>query len=382
MTRYEKAHPGEENKLLDFANYVFSQAHRPHDFRTLLPKVYGEGVLNASIHYVAHDEIGDIRAMIAALPQHLSVCGRKLFLGSVGTVSVHPYARGEGHMKHLMKLMEDDCRAQGMDALVLGGRRQRYNYFGFEEAGANALFTVDRVNLRHALDAQNDTPFHFVQLSDNCDPLVQKCFELYQKGPVNGARPREEYLRYMHSWQGELYAVMKNDAFAGALQICGQVVRNIGELLLNDENDLPAVLKKWLVSHPEMDSVSITAWPFEKQRIAILEGFAEDMCIGHGQMIRILNFKNVLNAVMTLNALSKPLENGSVVMKADGQQFRLTVRDGVVSVEDTSDAPDITLDALSAERLLFLPTRFLLSPNPAFKNWLPLPWVMPVPDRF
>ena len=41
-TVYEKALPADMPELLDHANYVFSAAHCPHNFRTLLPKVYGE----------------------------------------------------------------------------------------------------------------------------------------------------------------------------------------------------------------------------------------------------------------------------------------------------------------------------------------------------
>ena len=61
--------------------------------------------------------------------------GETLRVGCVGTVSVHLYSRGEGHMKILMAMMMDDARAKGCDLLMLGGARKRYNYFGFEQAG-------------------------------------------------------------------------------------------------------------------------------------------------------------------------------------------------------------------------------------------------------
>ena len=40
--RIEKGCAGELPDILDFANYVFSQSSQPHDFRRLLPKLYGE----------------------------------------------------------------------------------------------------------------------------------------------------------------------------------------------------------------------------------------------------------------------------------------------------------------------------------------------------
>jgi hypothetical protein len=185
----------------------------------------------------------------------------------------------------------------------------------------------------------------------------------------------------MRSWTGDLYAVLKNGAFIGALQESNEH-RALGEVLLNDEKDLPAVIKKWFLLHPDVASTQLTVWPFEHERIRLLENIAEDMSIGICQMVNILHFKNVLRALLTLNARCRTLENGSVSMRIDDETLRLTVQDGVVSVEDTQDAPDITMDKMSAQRLFFLPTRFLLPGPQALKNWLPLPWVMPSPDHF
>ena len=55
------------------------------------------------IHRVAADENGKLRAQIAVLPEKLMVAGHPLRGGFVGNVSVHPKARGEGHMKRLMQ---------------------------------------------------------------------------------------------------------------------------------------------------------------------------------------------------------------------------------------------------------------------------------------
>ena len=41
-TVYTRGAAGEMGDIVDFINYVFSQAHRPHDFKTLLPKVYAD----------------------------------------------------------------------------------------------------------------------------------------------------------------------------------------------------------------------------------------------------------------------------------------------------------------------------------------------------
>ena len=81
MSEYRKAKPEEREACIEFADYVFSKAHCPHDFETLIPRVYGEGVDSASMHRIAVDERGKIRALIAVLRDELDVGGKALLAG-------------------------------------------------------------------------------------------------------------------------------------------------------------------------------------------------------------------------------------------------------------------------------------------------------------
>lgn len=78
--RIEKGCAGELPDILDFANYVFSQSSQPHDFRRLLPKLYGENSGSEGYHYLVRED-GRIRAMVCAMPLSLLVaasrCGRR-----------------------------------------------------------------------------------------------------------------------------------------------------------------------------------------------------------------------------------------------------------------------------------------------------------------
>ncbi|MBQ6646260.1 MAG: GNAT family N-acetyltransferase, partial [Clostridia bacterium] len=103
QTVYTNGAPGEMPEIIDFINYVFSQAHVPHDFKALLPKVYGDdaplGV--ERFHFLAKQD-GKIVGCVACRPTELIFGDQTLSCGFVGSVSVHPYHRGEGHMKRLM----------------------------------------------------------------------------------------------------------------------------------------------------------------------------------------------------------------------------------------------------------------------------------------
>ena len=148
MTEYRLAKPEEWEDCIELANYVFSMAHRPHDFEQLIPRVYQAGPEMARIHRVAVAENGRLRAEIAVLPQQMAAGGKLLRAGYVGSVSVHPKARGEGHMKRLLGDWITDLEGT-CDLLALDGQRQRYAYFGFTPGSEKYTFYLDVANVRH-----------------------------------------------------------------------------------------------------------------------------------------------------------------------------------------------------------------------------------------
>src|SRR5699024_6344133 len=145
MTTYRHAKPGEFLDCIDLGNTVFSQSSRPHNFSRMIPKVYAEDKNTAFIHEVAASEDGRLRAQIACLPQLLTICGYPLRAGLIGTVPVHPRGRGEGHMKALMNAWLEEMR-ETCDLSVLGGQRQRYEYFGYTHGGQQMVYTVNSAN--------------------------------------------------------------------------------------------------------------------------------------------------------------------------------------------------------------------------------------------
>jgi hypothetical protein len=52
----------DRDRYIDFANLVFSMAHRPTTFKQLVPKVYGDGKKTAHMQNLALDDAGNIAA--------------------------------------------------------------------------------------------------------------------------------------------------------------------------------------------------------------------------------------------------------------------------------------------------------------------------------
>ena len=373
-TQYLMAQPMDREEIVDFANFVFSQAHEPHDFKKLLPKAYADNAPDFSDWHFLAKQNGRIRAMVACRPLEMNMLDKKLSCGFIGTVSVHPYSRGEGHMKHLMKLAMDDARQRGHDLMILGGQRQRYNYFGFEHMGTSLHYSVNSTNLRHVLRDTDVSHITFSVLTEEKSEEVDYCWNLSNSMPVHGTRPREEYMNIMHSWDAQCYVIHVNGKCAGYYMTAGEV-------MLEDESLLPMVLKAYM-QFAGVDEVSLHCAPYQKERIAILSRLCESRGIGTFEMIHIINYKKVVDTLLTLKASYMRLEDGVFTLQVDDQApFTIRVKDNKVTVAEEGLTPDAALTHLEAQRLLMdLESALCESRMPL--GWLPLPFTMTAADTF
>ncbi|MBQ2990134.1 MAG: GNAT family N-acetyltransferase [Clostridia bacterium] len=286
----------EKREIVEFIDYVFSKAHRPHDFQTLLPKLYGAQGDGAAHHFVVREE-GRIAATVLAYPVVMHMGGVQLTTLGVGSVSTHPAARGRGYMKALMDAVDRKAAELGADFAVLGGLRQRYAYFGYDLGGysMDAVFTPD--NARHALrDLQTDA-YAVVPMEAAHVPAASA---LLRAQPCFCERREEAFLDILRSWNNEPFAVLKDGAFAGygALRQNPDQCR-VAELLLEDEAALPAVMKLLGARHGEM---RLTAAPWQKERAAWLSSVCEAFSIVPGYNYKIYRQEQVKKACAALGA--------------------------------------------------------------------------------
>lgn len=373
-TKYMYGTPELRDDILDFGNYVFSNAHRPHDFRALLPKTYGEHVKGyEDYHYLAVRD-GHIRGMVAMRPVQLGMMDEIINCGFIGTVSVHPYARGEGHMKKLMAMVTEDARKK-YDMMILGGQRQRYNYFGFERAGVVLHSEVNHINLRHTTRDLDVSDLSFVKVDDDSNEALDFIFELQQKKAIYGVRPREELMDILRSWENDCHIIMSNGT------MIGYIVGNDGEFGLLNEQEMPRILKAWFAFRG-LKTVSVPAAAFEKERIAVLNTISERSSLHYNEMIHVLNWPKVVGALLKVKASYSRLQDGRAAISVDGATpFVITVKDGVPAVTVEEVEPDLSLTTLEAERRLFK-LDALLGDDDLLKNWMPLPFAMSGADGF
>lgn len=378
---YRRATADDRNAYIDFINYVFSQAHRPHDFKALIPKVYGDGRITGVEHFLATDENGNIRGCVAVYPYDLSIAGTVLKVGFIGSVSVHPYARGENHMKKLMAMAEEWMIGNGIDLGVLGGLRQRYQYFGYSKGGTSIGYGLTATNARHALRDVDCSAIAIEKITDAADARLDAICDMHASRPIHALRSRETFLDVACTWYNSLYAVMNDGVCCGYL--IGADGGNIAEIELADAALYPQVFKQWL-AQTGAEMANIVVLPCEIELIDFLDKTAEGMQISENENFRIFNWQKTLQALLTLKQSIMPLSDGTCCVNIDGEPLCVRIENGNLTFSGEACACAQSLTALQAQDAMLRPAAMLrpvrIGGAPA--DWFPLPLCMTAPDGF
>lgn len=380
MAEYRKGQPGEMADILDFGNYVFSQAHCPHDFSTLVPKVYGPGCSTEDMHFLALED-QRIKGMVAVYPHTYSIGNEEIKTGFIGTVSVHPYSRGSGYMKRLMKDADEAMIADGVDMAFLGGLRQRYQYYGYEKGGMAIHMTLSQTNFRHVLRDTVDAIYLLPVEEDDTD-LIEELYPYCNQRRVKG-RSAEEFYTVMKTWNSCLYAVINDTTCIGYIST-SQDGRSINEIEIADVSLIPNVLRAHAIQH-DVFEMSLNIAAYETEKLAVLEPIAESSSIVENEQIKIFNWPKVLKALLELKASHTALEDGTLTIEITGSgRYQITIADNQVTVSSVETPADWTLAPMEAIRyltsvkILFQPPVDIALP----KGWFPLSFAMSSPDCF
>lgn len=379
MITYSFARDEHRADIIDFINYIFSQSAEPHDFKTRVAKVYADGRGYADIHAIALDD-GRVRGVVAQYPLALTYGGAPLNVGYIGSVSTYPYTRGSGHMIKLMDMQLKRAEQSGVDILLLGGQRQRYEYYGYTPCGEKYTYWLNSANARHALKHIDAEGVSFKKFACAQENQIDAAYALYLKQPVTGARPREDFELVLGTWYNEPYLILDGARVIGYMAMASQ--SSVTELILENVNDAARVFKAWFGEYPK-SKLSITVPPYDEDLNRALSAFAEGYGTGRSEQARIINLVNVLNACLHLKKAAGALSDGCVTLQLEDEKpVRARVLDGNIEVAYFDGAPDIALKRHEMQAFLLSANRFQAPKVECPVDWFPLPLFMYNADHF
>ncbi|MCU4743271.1 GNAT family N-acetyltransferase [Natronoglomus mannanivorans] len=203
------ATPAEFPEMMALLDRYF--AYENGGMRARLPFVYDP---ERSDRHAVVVEDGRIVSHIAAIPQTLSTGteGETVECWGIGGVATDRRYRGNGHMSRLLEFWLDRMTERNVALSDLGGNRQRYAHFGYENAG---------IEYRYSL----------TERSFDGEPIASDAATVAVD--TGGSDEHLEALHRIH--EAELYRVVRDPA--GSRTVFGQ--RGL-ETIVYDDGDEPA----------------------------------------------------------------------------------------------------------------------------------------------
>jgi predicted N-acetyltransferase YhbS len=372
-----KGTPEDYEDIIDFGNYVFGV-----DFPSLLPKLYANHKETAQHHHIVK-EGHRIKAVVGSFPLELKVFDNYLKIRGIGTVSVHKYSRHSGYMKLLMNNAVKEMEDEGCDLAILGGQRQRYEYWGFTPSGINLNLNFNSSNIKHAKIDIKDS-YGFIRYNEKIATDLDKAVKLHDSQIVHAKREKDNFIDISSSWDNNVLFIYKNEEFSG--YICSSNNHeNISEIVLTNPDDIEKVIISYM-KYFNLNNTNVVLYLHRCKEFMKLSRLCERYSINSTANVYIINYANVIKSFMVLKNNLTPLEEGMLILNVEGRgKYKIEVEAGIITVEETDMPQDISLSHLDATALLFSHSSFINSAysfsNPLVKSWFPLPLFYPGQDN-
>ena len=372
----------EYEEIIDFIDFVFSKNSAPHDFPKMYPNLYRptDECMNALVNL---REDGVIKASVLVLPRTLSVDGTELKVYGIGNVATHPRARGRGFMSRIMNETTAELKANGAALGMLGGRRSRYNHFGYEVGGNAYQLDFAGGDVTNAWPDFKADAYTFQTFEANETALIDRLHAIYNAKPVHYRYDRDNYVLRFYNWNGNRpYAVYDaSGTLIGCLALSGisNGRAHVCELVTADDTVFEDVLFAFAVQQNLRLNVRLAPWQFRLVQRMLRIGTA--LSGGADAMWNVFDWPLVLKTLLDFKAAYTELENGTMVIDIGGSgRCGVTVADGKATVEPASCPADLELSALDAVYTLtgLVPSALISQQLPQrvqrlFASWFPLP---------
>ena len=255
-------------------------------------------------------------------------------------------------MSALLERAMTELHDIGADASRLGGHRQRYNRYGFEMAGTSISMSLTAHNVQGAAFA----PLEFRPVAREDTETLTLIRALRMRAAMAVDRGDDDSLyRVLTAWEAQPFAAYDGDArFAGYL-VSAQGGGSLAELKAETPELAERMLLSWIKAHPE-SGLSFTLPPWEAETITHLSRHCQSLSLNPASQFKIISWVPLINALCRVKSHMKPLTDGECVVEIpDEARFMLRVKGGAASCEETAPPADLTLDHLTATRLMFGP---------------------------
>lgn len=307
--KVENPSPTDYEEILYFLEESYN--HSKNYFLLRYPQVMSKEAMDYSNIFILREK-GRIISLVRIFPQVAVMGERKAEIGGIGSVATHPDYRGRGYMRILMNHCLREMEKRGYVFSILGGDRQRYNFWGYESCGINLLMHFSLRSMEKSGYAQRIN----VQRFQKGEKVLEKVKDAHEKFTGRIERSREVY-RYLlekrihtHLWFTE-----EEGKFA---YLVGEGEEKVAFIEIGGEENLWIPLIYSVMKRYNLESVHLH-FPYLKGKLPFLFPAASgSFSLRPSCMIKILSFSKIINFIAGENLPSDFI----LKVRETGEEFR------------------------------------------------------------
>ena len=355
MDKIEQLKAGDLKELLYFLNLCFKGDPYAMHFEKGLPKLWVDDDEHMGKHY-AVKENGKIIAVVGIYVFDTFICGEKFRFATVGNVASAPECRGRGYLHNFYIMANDILEKEGVDVARLGGKRDRYERYGYEPCGGLYKARIDRAVAEKFIKNNNVPDYKFVKVTAEDTENLKRVKEYYELNSIkiNRGETLGDFYLSTSAWDASIYMAFDGEEPVGYLltQTGGDWCT---ESYAKTPKQLVGMISRFLLS-TENTAIRTNVPPDRPADIALFDRVCLGSNIDVPSHFKILNREKLTNALLKLGNSLTPYMDGEVILGVEGEgNYLISVKDGIPSCEKTEKDADLTLPYLDSARLMFGP---------------------------
>lgn len=370
---------GDADACFGLMNYAFKAAKPNHsDFRKILPKMTIDDDEHMNKHFGLYCD-GKLCAALGVYPLPVTVGGIRLLASTVGNIATHPDETGKGYMTRLLEEAMKELDRIGADMSRLGGKRERYNRYGYEQSGTNIKYSLSPEQAA----AYADKGIVFQKVGRDDVELLHRMEKLFYMNKIAVDRGDDEgfFLSLITFERVPWAAFDKNGSFIGYLATSAEGPSVVEAAAVSDEL-LRDMLCAWCIYCEKTIGFWLAMWQIDT--ISVMDALCGGHTVAHPCQFFIRNWDRVCDAFVKLKASCTDMPDAECLIGIEGWgNLRFYVKDGKAGAEKTEKEASVVLGPLDATRYIFGPNPHTVEgpDTPGASVFFPLPLSWNLQDR-
>lgn len=355
MSEIVKLEAGDLKELLRFLNTSFRGDPDCMHFEKGLPKLWVDDDAHMGKHYAVKED-GKIIAVVGIYIFDAYIGNERHKFATVGNVATAVAHRGKGYLHRFYLLANEILEKEGVDVARLGGKRSRYERYGYEPCGSVYKSLITARNADEYIASNETRHYEFRKIEKEDTAALEKVRALYERNDIRANRGEtlQEFYLSAIAWDMTIWGAYDNGDFAGYILTPPEMTWSPEAAAVKSEAFVGMVSR--FLQFSGKDQIEVRVAPYQLEEIRSLQAVGETSRVDVPSHFKILNRQKLTEALLKLGNSLTPYPDGEVVIGVEREgNYLISVADGVPACAKTNKPADVNLGYLEAARFMYGP---------------------------